>query len=60
MPSCKRGTRKKYQNRPSPGFPAQECKFLIKKGNDGNKWQSLPARNGVFRWKRIPQASRRR
>lgn len=48
--SCKRSTLKKYKDRPSPSYPANECKGMQKKGSDGNWWISVPDRFGVYRW----------
>lgn len=42
----------KYQNRPSPAYPAQEFCGKKRKGNDGNFWKSVPDKNGVCHWKR--------
>jgi hypothetical protein len=50
---CARQTTKKYTTRPSPPYPAQECKGRTMRGNDGNTWTSLPASNGVYRWKPV-------
>ena len=55
MSSCIRRTTKKYTSRPSPPYPANTCKNLIRKGNDGLFYQSLPVANGQFRWKKIKQ-----
>lgn len=52
-PGCKRQTTKKYTTRPSPPYPAQECKRRKMRGNDGNMWTSQPAVNGVYRWKPV-------
>jgi len=48
---CVRQTLKKYTARPSPPYPAQECPYQKKKGNDGRMYLSKPNDiNGVFRW----------
>lgn len=41
---------KKYRMRKSPPYPAQACQHLVKIGNDGNRYKSLPDKNGVYRW----------
>lgn len=48
--TCKKNTTKKYENRPSPAFPANECCGKRKRGNDGEWWISKPNKNGVCRW----------
>ena len=50
MTNCKKKTTKKYKNRKSPSYPANECKNKIKVGNDKNKWKSIKNKNGVYRW----------
>lgn len=46
-------TLKKYKSRNSPPYPAnQNCnKEMV--GNDGNKYISIPNKNGVCSWKKI-------
>ncbi|ARF08308.1 hypothetical protein Catovirus_1_358 [Catovirus CTV1] len=39
------------KNRPSPSESAQDHRNKIMIGNDGNKYISLPDKNGVYRWK---------
>jgi hypothetical protein len=48
---CERQYTKKYTDRPSPPYPAQECRHDIKKGNDGRMYISESDINGIFRWK---------
>lgn len=48
--SCIPSTRKKYTSRSSPPYPAQACKGLKKKGNDGKWYVSSPTSKGVYRW----------
>jgi len=51
MPSgCKKQSSKKYTRRDSPSYPANECCGLTKKGNDGKKYVSQEAKNGVCKW----------
>ena len=48
---CVRQTKKKYTSRSSPPYPAQECPYKKKKGNDGRMYLSKPNDiNGIFRW----------
>ena len=49
--SCTLQHTSKYANRPSPPFPAQSCRDMLKMGNDGNWWKSRAMSNGVFTWK---------
>lgn len=49
--NCRRSTLKKYKSRPSPPFPAQDCKSKKKKGNDGAMYQSVADSSGVYRWR---------
>jgi len=50
---CERQYTKKYTERPSPPYPAQECKHDVKRGNDGNLYMSDSDINGIFKWKLI-------
>jgi len=43
---------KKYKERPSPPFPANDYCNKKLKGNDGNMYISLPDKNGICKWKR--------
>jgi len=52
MPAnCVARTTKKYTNRPSPPYPANDCPGKTKKGNDGRKYKSIANKNGVYSWK---------
>ena len=44
---------KKYRERPSPPFPANDFCGKRKKGNDGTFYVSKPNKNGVCRWVKI-------
>ena len=44
---------RKYMTRPSPPYPANECKNKKKIGNDGEPYRSVGNKNGVFTWKRL-------
>lgn len=49
---CVKKTTKRYTERKSPPYPANECKGKVKKGNDGKMYVSVPNVNGIYRWKR--------
>lgn len=51
MLSCKKQLSKKYTTRNSPPYRANDCKNLIKKGNDGLSYISSPDKNGIYKWK---------
>jgi len=44
---------KKYLTRDSPPYPANMHCGEIKKGNDGNMYQSIPDKNKICRWKQM-------
>jgi histone H3/H4 len=47
---CTRQTTTKYANRPSPPYPANECQGQTFQGNDGEYYNSVMAKNGVYKW----------
>lgn len=48
---CVRQKTKKYINRNSPPYPANECPAgMLKKGNNGDIYVAWPDKNGVNRW----------
>lgn len=47
---CERQTTKKYTDRPSPPYRANECQGEIKEGNDGGLNISSGNATGVYRW----------
>lgn len=51
--TCKKSIDKKYKDRPSPPYPANDCKKQILEGNDGDEYISLPDKNGIYKWKKI-------
>ena len=51
MSVCLKLTTKKYTCRPSPPYPANECRDLTKKGNDGQIYKSVANLKGVYQWK---------
>jgi len=48
---CKKSSRKKYKERRSPAFPANdpECRGKTKT-RYGKRWKSIPNKNGLYRW----------
>lgn len=50
---CEKQITKKYTERNSPPYKANECCGHIKVGNDGNDYISLPDKNMVCRWKKL-------
>jgi hypothetical protein len=61
---CVEQTDKKYLDRDSPPYPANDCgEGVMKKGNDGNDWYVVLNKNGVGRWvkdKKVGSTSRRK
>ena len=53
--TCAKNTTKKYKTRKSPPYPANSCKNMKKKGNDGKFYISV-AKGGTYRW--IPFAKK--
>ena len=49
--SCDVKAQKKYMNRPGPPYPANDCKGMTKKGNNGLMYVSVPDVRGIYRWK---------
>ena len=47
---CVKQDVKKYVERPSPPYPANECRGKIMKGNNGEMYISKPTSTGVYRW----------
>lgn len=49
---CPVSNLKKYANRPGPPRPANAvgCRNKTVRGNDGKWYQSVPNKNGVYRW----------
>ena len=44
---------KKYQNRKSPPYPANENCNKTMVGNDGNNYISKPNKNNICSWKKV-------
>ena len=57
---CVKQSTKKYTSRPSPPYPAQECRGHQKQGNDGQLYESVANVKGVFSWKLVKSASAKR
>ena len=51
--SCTRQTSKKYSDRSSPPFPANECCDQEMVGNDGTMYVSRADKNGRCAWKKV-------
>ena len=51
--NCIISKKNKYLNRPSPPYPAQNCKNKYKLGNDSFIYQSLPDKNNIYKWKKL-------
>jgi hypothetical protein len=49
---CVKSDDKKYAGRPSPPYPANECRGQVILGNDGKMYISKPTASGVYRWVR--------
>ena len=47
---CDEQTTKKYTERNSPPYPANQCPGKWRVGNDGNMYLSVPNKNGIHRW----------
>lgn len=50
---CTQQKSKKYMDRPSPPFPANECCGQEKVGNDGVMYVSRADKNGRCSWKKV-------
>jgi len=48
---------KKYQERPSPAYPANKCCGESKRGKDGLMYESRADKNGVCTWKKVKNHS---
>ncbi len=49
---CQPQSSKKYMDRPSPPYPANECCGIIMRGNDRRLYVSKPNVNGVCSWRK--------
>jgi hypothetical protein len=50
MNECIKVQTDKYSFRNSPPYPANKCKSMKKKGNDGKFYLSQPDKNGIYKW----------
>ncbi len=50
MSECIKINTDKYSFRNSPPYPANKCKSIKKRGNDGNTYLSQPDKNGTYKW----------
>lgn len=50
MSECIKLKTDKYSFRNSPPYPANKCKTMKKKGNDGKYYISQPDKNGIYKW----------
>jgi len=50
MTECIKIKTDKYSFRNSPPYPANKCKTMKKKGNDGKYYLSQPDKNGTYKW----------
>lgn len=53
MSECIKMKTDKYSLRNSPPYPANKCKTMKKKGNDGNYYLSEPDKNGIYKWVKV-------
>ena len=50
MSECIKLKTDKYSFRSSPPYPANKCKSMKKRGNDGKMYSSQPDKNGTYKW----------
>lgn len=50
MSECLKLKTNKYSFRNSPPYPANKCKSMKKRGNDGKMYSSQPNKNGTYKW----------
>ena len=50
---CFKSTKSKYLNRHGTSFHAQDCKNLVRMGNDSIYYVSKKDKNGIYKWKKI-------
>jgi len=58
---CEKMTTKKYTERNGPPYKANDpgCRGKRKKGNDGLLYESVRAKNGVYRWSKVVKAAKK-
>ena len=50
---CAKMNTKKYLERPSPPYSANDCRGKVLIGNDGYQYISNPTTNGIYRWSKV-------
>ena len=50
---CVRQTKKKYNKRKSPPYPANNCKGKSMKGKDNLLYKSVSNKKGIYRWLKV-------
>ena len=58
MGACVKMQTRKYASRKSPPYPANQCKSMKKRGNDGAMYVSQPDKNGTHKWVLVGKATR--
>jgi len=53
MNECIKTKTSKYSFRNSPPYPANKCKSMKKKGNNGKFYLSQPDKNGIYKWAKV-------
>lgn len=56
---CKKDTTKKYATRKGPPYHAKKCIGLVKVGNDGLKYTTSIDANGVYKWIKIKNGTKK-
>ena len=59
MGACVKMQTRKYASRKSPPYPANQCKSMKKRGNDGAMYVSQPDKNGTHKWVLVGKATRK-
>lgn len=59
MGACVKMQTRKYASRKSPPYPANQCKSMKKRGNDGAMYVSQPNKNGTHKWVLVGNATRK-
>jgi len=60
MNECIKMKTDKYSFRNSPPYPANKCKSMKKKGNDGTFYLSRPDKKGTYKWVKSNQNKTRK
>ena len=51
--SCSKQTAANFKRRKSPPYKSSDCKGRKMKGNDGDMWESIQRKDGVYTWRRL-------